>query len=457
MKLLYKDRVMNDMAENGLNVGQFVSYGPDGAQRYVRVCGVSPAHSFGCMEDALKMLFAKGAKYINIRSFMPEKPDGHPFILGQKLKLDTPEKLTAKARELIAMGLHVIFNENINPADGGVSGVMQGDVVEFSLNDTPRCVDKPEVLRMSRWEAERFFLIVYGMSITLPYTEQYRVEFSIHPHGVGYFNQRYVFWQVEKREGVEHCTAGTPYWPNRVSRDVGDKAYGLLMAHMYGFPVPKTRVFGRLISFFEFGEDIRKGEYWVRTAPRTQEPGLFTTIRGNIDPFALMAREDPDGTRISSILVQDDVTASFSGATLTSATGAPEIQGKSGSGDSFMVGASAPELLPEYVQDAVARRWKQLCAVFGPVRFEWCYAGGVVWVMQLHVGQSVSHGDVIYPGEPERFEVFYVHQGLDYLRAVITHAQQEGFGIILKGNVGITSHFGDVLRRGKVPSRLERS
>jgi len=65
-------------------------------------------------------------------------------------------------------------------------------------------------------------------------------------------------------------------------------------------------------------------------------------------------------------------------------------------------------------------------------------------------------GNVIYPGEPECFEIFEVSRGLEALRAFIEHVKRDHMGIILKGDVGITSHFGDLLRRNEIPSRLER-
>lgn len=70
--------------------------------------------------------------------------------------------------------------------------------------------------------------------------------------------------------------------------------------------------------------------------------------------------------------------------------------------------------------------------------------------------RSASRGTVIYPGEPERFIAFDVRGGLEQLRKLIAQAKTEGFGIVLRGDVGITSHFGDVFRRNEIPSRLER-
>jgi len=50
---------------------------------------------------------------------------------------------------------------------------------------------------------------------------------------------------------------------------------------------------------------------------------------------------------------------------------------------------------------------------------------------------------------------FDVTQGLEALREVVEQVASKGNGIKLIGDVGITSHFGDVLRKAKVPSVIE--
>jgi hypothetical protein len=42
-------------------------------------------------------------------------------------------------------------------------------------------------------------------------------------------------------------------WPNRFSRLLGDKAFGLLVADLHGLPVPATTVVGRRVAPFRFG------------------------------------------------------------------------------------------------------------------------------------------------------------------------------------------------------------
>lgn len=453
-----KDAMLSRIVEHGGNIAQFVSFAPDGAQRFARIRGVAPSRRFTSIEGAVATILRVGAPYVNVRSFLPGKPDGNPFFMGRK-GFEIPEKVAAKARELIAQGFYVIVNEEIDVGDGGFSGVLLGNLAEFATRDTPRCVEKPDCAVLPRLLMLNFARTVYSHRINIPYDRNHRVEFSVHPGPVGYGRQHQIIWQIEQVERGRGVPEPKPYWPNRVSEDMGDKAYGLIMAHLYGFLVPRTRVVGRVIPPFEFGVKTHSPEAcWRRTCPKVQQPGLFTTKHGQIDPFALMQTEDPAGTQIAAIIFQDDVEAVYSGAAISDAVGDVIIEGKGGYGDDFMVGAGGQDAsLPEHVIDAVHNIWEKACSMFGPIRFEWCYdKTGTVWVVQLHVGQSASVGNVIYPGEPERFELFEVRHGLEALRLVVERARQEKFGVILKGNVGITSHFGDVLRRDQVPSRLDR-
>jgi hypothetical protein len=82
-------------------------------------------------------------------------------------------------------------------------------------------------------------------------------------------------------------------WPNRFSRFVGDKVFGLLVADAIGLAVPRTTAVSRKIAPFAFGLSTESCEWWTRTAPTEQVPGKFTTRRGWTDPFDLLRREDP--------------------------------------------------------------------------------------------------------------------------------------------------------------------
>ena len=61
----------------------------------------------------------------------------------------------------------------------------------------------------------------------------------------------------------------------------------------------------------------------------------------------------------------------------------------------------------------------------------------------------------IYPGTPARWHRFDPAQDLDRLRDLIARVPA-GEGVELTGDVGVTSHAGDLLRRAAIPSRLVR-
>jgi len=457
MKL--KDEVLDELAASGANVAQFVSYGPDGKQRFLRLRQQINWRDASVKDVVTAIHQTQSDPNVNIRTFRPEKPDGNPFLPGPKFGFHDPATVAAKVKELLAEGFHLIINENIDPSDGGFSGVLYGDLFEFASRDIPRCVEKAGCARLPRAMALDLIQAVYGFNFEVPFTADFRVECSVHPGRVGYLGVRQIVWEAERKDQISLPGWITPNWPNRFSKDMGDKAFGLLVAHLLGFPVPATHVFGRVIPYFAFGFGTRRWdgrEVWMRTCPHEQVPGKFATLKGWRSPARLLAKEDPSGEHLASIILQEGIRAEYSGAAITDGVGELVIEGKAGCGDSFMVGMSRPEQLPKRVQDAVRYLWTNLHNSLGDVRFEWVYDGHEAWVVQLHVGRSVSTGNIIYPGFPKKSRTFDAADvaSLETLRALIPELQSCGDGVILK-NAGLTSHFGDLLRGGKVPSRLE--
>lgn len=192
----------------------------------------------------------------------------------------------------------------------------------------------------------------------------------------------------------------------------------------------------------------------MRTCPREQEPGRFTTTRGWTDPFSLLAKEDPNGSAISSVLSQSGVFANFSGASLTDQDGIVVIEGVEGVGDGFMLGNRAPERLPEQVRADVTAVTDEARSVFGPVRTEWAHDGDKVWVLQLHVGNSTNSAGILVPGEASSWSSFDVTNGLSALRHHIDGLAR-GEGLMLVGQFGTTSHIADLVRKSGVPTRLQ--
>lgn len=449
MEAELKDTKLNWLAEKNLNIAQFVSYGPDGEQRFSRVLGSNPNTHWGSVRDAVFAIYkTQTSPSVNIRSFLPQKFEGNPFVMG----ITDASCAEAKVRELNQRGFYVIINENISVRDCAFSGVLFGDLMEVAPFDTPRCVEKPGTMALPRALGLRLIEKVYRFAPHIPFSERERVEFSIYPMRVGYLRDHSLIWQVD------FYSTGQPRapeirWPHNYSRAMGDKAFGLLIAHLMGFPVPYTIVIGRHIPKFELGEHTGNAEVWMRTCPNEQVPGKFPTFRGWKDPFRLMQECDPEGTNISSLLVQDSAGALYSGAALVDANNQPLIEGKGGYGDGFMVGAEMREQIPQGVLAKVGELHRAVSAALGAVRLEWVFDGARVWIVQLHIGKTESAGSTIYPGEPEIWLDVDAKNGLEHLRTVAARLPKN-YGIRLRGNVGITSHFGDILRKAKIPSRL---
>jgi len=354
---------------------------------------------------------------------------------------------------LARAGLLTIVNETVDIHDGGVSGVAAGDVIEFAPDDTPRAVEEPGAARLPRDVALHLLATVYGFEPELDFPGNLRVEFSLHPRRRGTRTAHTIVWEAETIDDAEYLRVD-PRWPNRFSRFIGDKVFGLLVADAAGLPVPATTVVARRVAPFRFGTSTKSGEVWTRTSPVVQVPGRFTTVRGWTDPYKLLHTEDPDGTEIASILAQEGVRATYSGAAISTPDGAV-VEGVAGTGDKFMKGEAPAEQLPRTILDDVRDLHGRANAIVGKSRIEWAHDGENVWLLQLHTGLSPSTAVTIYPGSPTREHMLRVSDGLEPLRELVAAVAGTGEGIVLIGDVGITSHFGDVLRRAEIPSRLE--
>lgn len=447
---LHKDEGLDRLAQAG-NVAQFVAYRPAGErdlrQTTSRVAGREPNALLGTpREAAASLLAASGEGAVNVRSYMPDDPRSREFVYGVR----TVEEAVGHLERLRGEGLHLILNEMVDVGDGGVSGVAQGDVVEFAPDDTPRAVEKPGTASLQRELGFGLLSTVYGFTPDIPGERGDRVEFSIHPRPRGWRGTNTLLWEIEKSAGDHPAEA--PSWPNRFSRHVGDKAFGLMIAEALGAPVPRTTVVGRRIAPFSFGRPTGATGTWLRTAPREPEPGLFTTSRDWRDPFALLAAEDPDGL-VASVLAQAAVDARWSGAAIVGAGGRLLIEGRVGAGDLLMLGQVLPDELPAAVTADIEEAHRRLASALGPVRIEWVHDGAIAWIVQLHVGATGTSATTIVAGDAERWHDFDVGQGLPALRDLLVRAES-GMGVRLIGRVGLTSHVADVLRRWGGPARM---
>jgi len=448
--MLHKDEALDRLAAIG-NVAQFVAFRPvEGGklrQSTSRILGMAPNAVFDTVEVAVETLLATSADgAVNIRSYMPSDPRSREFVYG----IRTAVEALGHLRRLAGEGLHLILNETIDVADGGVSGVAQHGMIEFAPDDTPRAVEKPGTATLSRAIGLDLLGKVYGVAPELPDDDGVRVEFSLHPAPRGWRGTHTLLWEIEDVDGPSIDVS--PRWPNRFSRHLGDKVFGLLVADALGEAVPATTVIARRVAPFRFGSATGRDQVWTRTAPREPEPGLFTTAKGWLDPFALLAAEDRDG-RIASVLAQAGVRPEWSGASLTNESGETLFEGVRGEGERLMLGEEAPVPLPAAILRDVSAMHARLVVHLGPVRTEWVHDGTTAWVVQLHVGSTESNQAAVVAGDAETWVDFDVVDGLPALRGLLATVPA-GAGVILHGEFGLTSHIADVLRRWGGPSRM---
>ena len=448
---LHKDEVLDRLARRG-NVAQFVAFRPDRGglprQSFARIAGHEPNELFLDPREAIDALLASsGEGKVNVRSYLPDEPRSREFVYG----LETAHAAIGTLYRLTAEGLHTIVNETIDVSDGGVSGVVQGETLEFAPDDTPRCVEKPGVASLSFNLGMQILRTVYGFTPELEARGGERTEFSIHPRARGWHRGHTLLWEHEA--GVDPMPAASSRWPNKFSRLIGDKAFGLLMADRMGVPVPRTLVIPRRLAPFGFGRKTGSAEVWTRTCPVEPHPGLYTTVKGWTDPFALFQVEDPNDHVLASVLRQDAVAAGHSGAAIVDAGGQLTIEGRRGEGDKLMLGLQRPEPLPGHVADEVRAVHQRLSAALGPVRLEWVHDGVRTWVIQLNLGATASTGSTLVPGDAETWIRFPVERGLARLRDTLK-SLPTGAGIVLVGEVGLTSHIADVVRKAGAPARL---
>lgn len=449
--MLHKDMALDRLATIG-NVAQYVALRPDADRGLTvstsRVAGREPNQPFASIEEAVGTLLARSSELaVNIRSYLPQDPRSREFVY----RITDRAEVLGHIERLAKEGLHLIVNETIDVEDGGVSGVVQGNVIEFAPDDTPRAVEKPGIASFPRAMGLSLLREIYGFDVNLPGAPTERVEFSVHPRPRGWRQTHILLWEIEVAAGYRDAPA--PSWPNRFSRHIGDKAFGLLMACAHGANVPRTLVISRRVAPFTLGEATGSAEIWTRTCPQEPRPGLYTTVRGWVDPFKLLQSEDKLG-EIASVLSQHNVPAAYAGAAIAGADGLI-IEGHAGYGDTLMLGIALPKPLPEPILADVEAAYTALASQLGPVRIEWVHDGSRLWVVQLHVGTTSSGEGWLTRGNAEKWVAFDVAEGLNALRAFVDEIPA-GTGLILDGDVGLTSHIADVVRKWGSPARIRR-
>lgn len=459
---LMKDEKLSNIIEKDYgNIAQFISFNPnDRIPRYTYIEKYSPGKNCDDKELIERLIDSAPSKSINIRSYSPEIMKGNQLIFNKKLE-DINEilaiiDLNRKNQK------YSILNENIDINDGGISGVILGDIIEFSPKDTPKCVDKKGICSLPKEIGLNLLKKVYGFIPEINFEKNYRVEFSIHPNRQGVLKEHTIIWEYEYYNNIsKSCNIS---WPNNFSKFLGDKTFGLLIADTLGLKVPKTTVISREVAPFTFGNSTGLHEKWIRTCPIIKEPGKYYTGDKWIDPFLMIEEEEKKGEKyvnIASVLSQEAIEPVFSGACIIKGNMKDDIiEGVSGKGDAFMVGEE--ELLCNLPREIIRHirklnnKIRRYFYLLGEVSIEWVYDGNDIWIVQLNQIKLSGSKDIIVDGNPKKYIQFNSSSGLEELRNLIKKIENENVGIELIGNIGVTSHFGDLLRLASIPSRLIR-
>ena len=458
---IMKDQKLSNIIENGYgNIAQFISLDPRVKEpRFIYINKSFDAVNSDVKELIETLIDSAPSKAINIRSYSSEIMKGNKLIYNKKL--EDMEEILKLIDSNNRAHKYSIVNENIDINDGGVSGVVLGDLIEFAPQDTPKCVDKEGVCSLPREMGLSLLEKVYSFKPEINFDENYRVEFSIHPSRQGVLRKHTIIWEYEYYENISkrHNIS----WPNRFSKFLGDKVFGLLIADILGFKVPKTTVISRRVAPFIFGRSTGLHEKWVRTCPIVKEPGKYYTGDKWSDPFIIMQEEELKGDNdinIASILSQEAIEPLFSGACIIKEESEDDIiEGVSGKGDGFMVGEEELYNLPKEVIKIIKKLNNDIRKHFnllGEVSIEWVYDGNDVWIVQLNQIKLSGNKDIIVDGNPKEYIKFNTNLGLESLRNLIKEIENKDIGIELIGNIGITSHFGDLLRLANIPSLLKR-
>jgi len=440
----FKDETLWRLSKK-YNVARFLSFDPNLKLRYAKISETDREVS-GSLRAVISNLLEL-CDSVNIRTFLPSQASGNPFVYG----LTSADLVLEKMYEFSKLGYFCLVNETISINDGGVSGVVDQGIVEFSPDDTPRAVEKPGVCALSFDLANHILSTVYEIRNPIPFQKNQRVEFSLHPNRVGVRNEQVLVWESTPSQLHEDYIV-VPNWPNNFSRHIGDKVFGLLIADAIGLAVPHGTVVGRRIAPFIFGQPTVSHETWIRTCPTVQEPGKYTTTKSWLDPFALMHDEDPENTNIQALIFQNGVHAEYSGATLSS-NGKTIIEGIAGTGEAFMSGSKSPEPLPTKIIDEVEEVLMLAETRIGaPVRIEWVHDGKQVWIVQMHIISS----PFIEQGKLKNEQIlewvdFDPESGIAELNRLIEIAKGNRSGIRVTRPTGITSHVGDLLRKNSIP------
>lgn len=200
---ILKDDKLEEIKRAGGNIARFISISPELEERHVNIEGYKPEGDI--RKDIVSLIKASKGKSVNIRSFSETSMKSSRFVYGKRL--EDINEIMEILKENCSEGKYSIVNETIDVNDGGVSGVLLNNIIEFAPNDTPRCVEKPGSCRMERGMGLHMLETVYGFYPATDMPQNYRTEFSLHPSREGLLGENTVVWEFEEEISKEASVA----------------------------------------------------------------------------------------------------------------------------------------------------------------------------------------------------------------------------------------------------------
>lgn len=465
-----KDTKLLELSLNN-NVASFISFDKKKEQGETLI-RFSNLKDF-CWDDETTRSLEKLLKHskdntVNVRSFAKDDMQKSTTF---KMGLDNVADIIKQIEKNMVNDLYSIVNENIDVSDGGVSGVLIGDTIEFSPNDTPRCVEKEGVCSLPSNIGINLLHKIYGKDVLklLDYPRNSRVEFSIHLREQGCEGTNLIIWELTENIDEEVLPEFHQHQiPNNFSDFLGEKLYGLLLAEIIANAnVPSTIGINRFVKPIIFGKETNHRDWWIRTVPTRKSAGEFATTNKSIDLFDFIGNEHFNlnntynkSLMLSSVLYQQGAKPIYSGASIiTNNAKTTIIEGVKGQGDNFMTSGKVedlPEEILSIVKNTISGLRLNLHKILGDFSIEWVYDGEKVWIVQLNQISNFIDEVTIVKGNEDTEYIHFDEIDVNTLRTIIETeiTNKENIGISVSNKIGITSHIGDILRHHNIPSKI---
>lgn len=460
--------------EQLVNVAQFFSVSPvvedctmDDFMRMRAKCrrikpSINNVEDTRIVELVDTLLSQSNSGKVSIRTFTRDQSSGNPLKLG----LSNRDEILNILYKNSIDGYYSIVNEYIDICDGGVSGVICNDVIEFSPNDTPRCVEKDGVCRLPARIGIKMLRIIYGVNIGFLWKKNKRIEFSIHTKKIGYLDKLYTVWEITDTNEFDENIKVPIMYPNNFSKHIGNKTFGLILAHILGLNVPSGIVINRNIRPFTLTTNPKRlpDDTIMRPAPSIKLPGEIDSKFEYTDVFEFM-KEGMEN--VPSLILQERVLAEYSGAAqITEDCQRCDIEGVQGFGDKFMLGMQEPGELPSKVIDKLEGSFdkiKEYRELLGDINLEWVYSDRV-WIVQFDCVNNENKAISFTTEEPESWvQIAVPETNLKQFRESVEDLLEQrditgtNFGIEIRGNIGMLSHYGDIIREYNIPAKITKS